>query len=127
MTLIETALRMGRAAALKRMRATCKIGPVATGGVDEATGAVIQTIKYVYSGPCELAEPRVVSQYEDGTRDVVTGRTELRIPWSSAAPIFAGHYVEVDGVEGVFRVVREQKATNVTARRFDLETADWPI
>lgn len=127
MSLVETALRMGRTAALKRMRATCKIGPVTTGGVDEATGAVIQTIKYVYSGPCELAEPRVVSQFEEGSRDVVTGRTELRIPYFAQARIAAGHYVEVDGVEGVFRVVREQKATNVTARRFDLETADWPV
>ncbi|MCT2042611.1 DUF6093 family protein [Pseudoclavibacter alba] len=127
MSLIDRALAMGRNAALMRMRDTCTIGPVAAGELDEATGQVTKSISSVYAGPCELAETRVMSQYEDGTRDVVTGRTELRIPWSSAAPIFAGHYVEVDGVEGVFRVVREQKATNVTARRFDLETADWPV
>ena len=87
----SSAVRAGRAAAVRLMVDTCTVTRPGAATVNETTGVVTRATTTVYTGTCRVKPDAAPSESQSGEREVVVRRFIVSIPTSETG-------VEVDDI-----------------------------
>jgi hypothetical protein len=131
MSMLGTALGMGRRMAESRMTDSCKATRPGAKTWDETAGEWTETLVEVYSGPCRIRHSSAAGRDVDaGSQLLTVGSLEVHVPVGSAVfrpddrIAVTGCPTRPDQVGRVFIVIAPFDGSGTTAVRYRVEAFD---